>query len=277
VDTERLHGALIAALQPGRSASGSGGRPRWSSGSRAPRDDGDDYLGALVSACRGALAKLPSYPALASAALDAAESAIAYQVHNAGAHTPAGLARMERWAAAQTPAGTDLRWWEAAAAAGSSLGLFAALAAAAEEKLEPGDIEALSSACFSAIGELHSLLDHLIDVEEDAGSGQLNLLSFYSGPRQVAERMRLSAERARALARKSPFAIRYELVLAAMAGFYLSSSEARTSAARPATAAVLEALGPLARAATMVFEARSALKRLRGRGRAFRALRIVWS
>ena len=73
------------------------------------------YLKETVDGCRAALAQLPSYAAVAPAALRAAERIVAFQSCNTGEVQGDYLA-LERWARAHTPKGTGMRWWETAAA-----------------------------------------------------------------------------------------------------------------------------------------------------------------
>jgi tetraprenyl-beta-curcumene synthase len=136
------------------------------------------------------------------------------------------------------------------------------IAAAADPAIEPGQVDALENAYFPWIGALHSMLDHLIDAAEDARTGQRNLIDLYASPEQAAERMSLLAERALACARTLPPPPRHELIVAAMASFYLSAPEAHAGEAAPVTRAVLEAFGPLARPALAIFNARRAAERV---------------
>jgi tetraprenyl-beta-curcumene synthase len=218
------------------------------------------YLAETVDGCRAALAQLPSYAAVAPAALRAAERIVAFQSCNTGEVQGDYLA-LERWARAHTPKGTGMRWWETAAAAGSSLGIYALIAAAAEPRVEEQEIAAMEAAYFPWIGSLHSLLDNLIDTAEDYATGQRSLVGCYASPCDAATRMGMLAERssqaAQVLAGR-----RHTLVLAAMASFYLSTPEARTPEAAPVADAVLEALGEPARMAMTVFRSRLALRRL---------------
>jgi tetraprenyl-beta-curcumene synthase len=222
-------------------------------------DDGG-YLAETVDGCRAALAQLPSYAAIAPAALRAAERIVAFQSCNTGEVQGDYLA-LERWARAHTPKETGLRWWETAAAAGSSLGIYALIAAAAEPRVDPQEIAAMEAAYFPWIGSLHSLLDNLVDTAEDYATGQRSLIGCYASPCDAATRMGMLAERSSQAARALP-GPRHTLVLAAMASFYLSTPEACTPEAAPVADAVLQALGEPARMAMTVFRSRLALRRL---------------
>ena len=129
-NARRLHGALLVALDPAASR-------RDHLAHRPQRDDGG-YLAETLAECHAALRRLPSYPALAPAALRAAARIVAFQSLSVAAQRdePLGL---ESWARAAAPPGSDLRWWETAAAGGSSLAVHALIAAGAARRLDPDE------------------------------------------------------------------------------------------------------------------------------------------
>jgi tetraprenyl-beta-curcumene synthase len=247
-----LHGALLVALDPEAE------HLDYYAHHHLHEDGG--YLAETVDSCRAALAQLPSYATVAPAARRAAERIVAFQSCNTGEVQGDYLA-LERWARAHTPTGSGLRWWETAAAGGSSLCIYALIAAAAEPTVDEAEIAAIEEAYFPWIGALHSLLDNVIDVAEDYATGQRSLVGCYASPLDAATRLGLLAEHSRDAARALP-GRRHELVLAAMASFYLSTPEARASEAAPAADAVLRALGEPAALSMGVFRARLRLRHL---------------
>ena len=100
-----------------------------------------------------------------------------------------------------------------------------------------------------------------MDAAEDYATGQRSLVGCYASPLDAATRMGLLAERSMGAARALP-GRRHELVLAAMASFYLSTPEARAPAAAPVADAVLRALGESAALSMAVFRSRLRLRRL---------------
>jgi tetraprenyl-beta-curcumene synthase len=258
-----LHEALLAAiacLMPGT----------WSGRGRSvesghdherqihPQKNSENgYLAALVETCQGALSELPSYELAAPAAIRAAERVVSFQAFNRRERGD-----MEHWGRAQTPAGSDLRWWETAASGGSSLGVHVMIAAAAEPGIGCAHVDALERAYSPWIGALHSMLDQLIDVEEDTSSGQPNLIELYGSPVEAAERMALLAGRALECARGLEPKHRHELIVAAMASFYLAAPEARVGEAAVVTRAVLDVFGRLARPALAIFKTRRTAERV---------------
>jgi tetraprenyl-beta-curcumene synthase len=252
VNGRLLHRALLVALDPDAE------HLDYYAHHHLHADGG--YLAETVDGCRAALAELPSYAAVAPAARRAAERIVAFQSCNTGEVQGDYLA-LERWARAHTPPGTGLRWWETAAAGGSSLCVYALLAAAAQPAVDPAEIAALEGAYFPWIGALHSLLDNLVDAAEDYATGQRSLVGCYASPLDAATRMGVLAERAARAARALPGGRSHELLLAAMASFYLSTPEARAGETAPVADAVLAALGEPAELSMRVFRARLGLRR----------------
>ncbi len=252
VNGRLLHEALLVALDPGAE------HRDYYAHHHLHEDDG--YLAETVDDCRAALARLPSWAAVAPAARRAAERIVAFQSCNTG-EVQGDYWALERWARTHTPAGTGMRWWETAAAGGSSLCIYALIAAAAEPHVQPQEVAAIEAAYFPWIGSLHSLLDNLVDAAEDYATGQRSLVGCYASPRDAATRMGLLAEHSIQAARALP-GRRHTLVLAAMASFYLCTPEARAPEAAPVADAVLAALGEPARLAMTVFHARQVARRL---------------
>jgi tetraprenyl-beta-curcumene synthase len=262
-EARALHDALSAALAAVEPGTWTGRRGSMESGHdherqiHPPKKDAGGYLTALVETCQQALGELPSYDMVAPAAKRAAERVISFQTFNRRERDA-----IERWGRAQTPLGSDLRWWETAASGGSSLGVHVMIAAAAEPGIEQAYVDEIERAYFPWVGALHSMLDHLIDVEEDESSGQPNLIELYGSVGETAERMALLAERSLECARGLEPEHRHELIVAAMASFYLSAPEAGVGEAAPIARTVLDVFGPLARPALAIFKSRRAVERV---------------
>ncbi len=262
LDGHRLHEALIYAVTP----PGGPTLPGDDSGEATvtsldwyehhPQREDGGYLEALLQECRTAFAALPSHNLVESQAQAAAARIVAFQSLNLS-EAQGDHAALERWASEATPPGSGLRWWETAAAAGSSLGVHVLIAAAARSRLDPTEVSALSDAYFPWIGGLHSLLDNLIDKREDEAAGHRSLVEYY-GPQRTAERMRWLATQAARAARELPHSARHLVILAAMIGNYLSTTEAHSRELRPVSDSVLETVGELRRPTMLVF----ALRRL---------------
>jgi tetraprenyl-beta-curcumene synthase len=248
-----LHRALLDVLDP---APGSGLlQPDYYA--HYPQREDRGYLAELVETCRSALAGLPSYPSVAAAARRAAERISQFQSLNLNLSEARGEDEaFERWAGTEIPPGTDLRWWEAAAGGGSPLCVYALIAAAADPTLQPGEVKAIENAYFPWIGGLHSLLDHLVDRAQDAACGQRNLIDCYSSTEEAAARMQTLAERAVRASRALPGGRRHMVVLAGMAGYYLSDPESSAAGSREIARGVRAAIGRLMTPTLVVFKAR---------------------
>jgi tetraprenyl-beta-curcumene synthase len=220
-------------------------------------------LVALVDTCRTALATLPSHAAVAAGAAAAAERIVGFQTLNL-TERQGGQEALEHWARCETPDRQGLAWWQTAGAAGSSLAVHALIATAARPDVTRRDVEAIEAGYFPWICALHSLLDSLVDVAEDERAGQRNLLSYHASPQQAAFAMRILARRATEALDALPDEPPHRVILTAMAGYYLSSRDARTPYARAIAANVAAAIGPLLGPVLVLFKARRALARLAG-------------
>jgi tetraprenyl-beta-curcumene synthase len=218
------------------------------------------YLKEVIDACRNALHTLPSYSVVADSARRLAERIVNYQSFNLtlaqGSETT-----LERWATAEIPPQSDLRWWEIAASAGSSLGIFALIAMASNTDVSPADALAVENAYFPWIGSLHSLLDSLVDLAEDVSTGQQNLVAHYESIEEMATRMQMITVESIRLSEGLPNGTQHSLVLTAMVCFYLSAEEARLPYACQSRAKILEVLGGLSKSTMLVLD----LRRLVGR------------
>lgn len=249
----RLHEALLVALDPTAAHA--------DYYAHHPQSQDGGYLAELVDSCRSAFLTLPSHRAVSTAAWAAAARIVAFQSLNL-TREQGGHDALERWARYQTPAGLGLDWWQTAAAGGSSLAVHALIATAANPDVQPSEAAAIEGAYFPWTCALHSLLDSLVDIDEDERAGQRNLLSYHASPQQAAFAMKMLAQRASAAARGLPDAPHHGVILTAMATYYLSSPEASMPGARATSAKVAATLGPLVPPALLLFKARRLAARL---------------
>lgn len=251
----RLHRALPAALAPGTAPEND-----YLAGCGFRGQEG--YLRELIGACHRAVARLPGYAHAAVPAREAAERMVEYQALN-HVTSGAGPQLMQRWGETVVPSGSGLRWWEAAAGGASSLGVFALLAAASSPELDATGAAATADAYFPWAGALHVLLDSLVDVERDLASGDHSLVSHYGSSEEAAERLgSVAREAARQTRELGP---KHSLILAAMAGFYLSRPAARGPFTASAYERVACELGPWARPAIAVVRASRAVRAISGK------------
>jgi tetraprenyl-beta-curcumene synthase len=251
----RLHEALCVAVAPGA-------EPVDYYEHHPQRDDGG-YLDEMVQRCRDVLSTLPSYGAVARSAQEAVERIVACQSLSLGERSRA-QEELERWAVQETERSLveepglagELEWWEVAAAGGSSLVVFVLIAAAASAKVDAGEIAAIESAYFPWIGALHSLLDSVVDEGEDAEIGQLSLVGCYACAPDAAERMGWLAEQAMKSARELSGGPAHAVIVAGMAGYYLSALRRSENGAGAIRHRVAAEIGGLARPVSLVFSAR---------------------
>ncbi len=232
----RLHEALLLAFDPAAVQGDYYAGAQWS-------EDGG-YLAATVDACRAAFEELPSRATVAPAAHEAAMRIVGFQSLNL-TKSQGEEEGLERWARERTPPGSGLSWWQTAAACGSSLPVHVLIALAASPTLDGAEVAAVGSAYFPWIGGLHSLLDSLVDVDEDERLGQRNLLVGRTPPGDEAAQMGLLAERAMSTASTLPRGREHAAILTAMAGYYLSASETSRPMALATAGNVREAFGGL--------------------------------
>lgn len=248
-----LHRALLAALHPGPGDPASP-RREW----EMLLDDGG-YLADAVARCRAAIAELPSFESVRPSVERLTERIVEYQSLNVE-ESAASRAALAAWADASTPAGSGLHWWEVAASAGSSLGLFALLALAARRDVATAEALAIESAYFPWVGALHSLLDSLVDLDEDLSAGQHSLVSNYGGEAQLAAGLSRLVLESRTRTASLPRAGGHAAIVASMVSIYLAEAQARRPHAARARRAVLAASGNLVAPALAVMHARRVLR-----------------
>lgn len=243
VEARHLHEVLLAALDVRHNGE------HHALGCSVDGDGG--YTAGLVEACADSLRQLPSYAQVASGAHAAAIRIVAFQ-----SLSLAGGGALERWANEDGQAPEGLHWWETAAAAGSSLAVYALVAAAADPSLDGERVAAIQAAYFPWIGSLHSLLDSLVDEEEDQAGGHLSLLGCYSTRGEAVLRMRMLSARSLAATRALPDAQCHRILISAMACNYLSAAEVSQPHVAVVTEGVRGELGSLSRVMLGIFQAR---------------------
>lgn len=249
-----VHQPLLVAL--GQSAR----HPDYYAHSQA-RDDGG-YLMALTDTCREAFDDLPSNALVRGGATRAAERIVTYQSLNHSGHKTHPL--LAHWAESMTPGEADLRWWETSAACASSLTALVLLSAAADPTLTVSDVEELERAYHPWVGALHTLLDSLVDWNEDELASQPSLLDHYNSSLELSDRLQMLATRSRDALAVLPHARRHAVVLAGMAGLYLATPEAHTSQTQFVADGVLQALQDLMRPTLIVMQLRRTSRYLGG-------------
>jgi tetraprenyl-beta-curcumene synthase len=247
-----LHQSLLVALNS------TAKHPDYYAHSRLDNDGG--YLRGLTDSCRRAFEELPTHTIVAHAVRRAAKRIVTYQsLNHNGINTHEALAR---WAHNETPSGTSLRWWETSAACASSLTALALLSAAANPTLNVRDVVAIESAYHPWVGALHTLLDSLVDWNEDELAGQPSLLDRYDSIAELTETMQMLARRSREAIASLPQTKRHAVLLAGMTGLYLAAPEAQTPRTKCVADGVLEVMDDLMRPTLLVMRGRRRIRRL---------------
>jgi tetraprenyl-beta-curcumene synthase len=253
---EQLHQALLTALHPDAD------HPDYYAHNPDTGDGG--YLNTLVDTCRSAVVGLPSFQAIAPWARAAAGRIVDFQALNLN-ERQGGHDALKRWATEAIPPNSGLQWWEIAAAAGSSLSVHALIAASADAQLDSSDGCEIDRAYFPWIGALHSLLDSLVDRDEDRQREQRSLLRYYCSPAQTAIELGSLAGRARTATDRLAAPDAHRVILTAMCSYYLSAPQCYTAEAQTITHSLSEALGVPLHVAIALFRVRRLATALTGR------------
>jgi tetraprenyl-beta-curcumene synthase len=218
-----------------------------------PQHGDRGYLDALVATCRANFHALPNAALVASIAQRTAARCGEAQTRT---HAVAieGPAQLAEWAARESP-GSGLTWWEAAAgAAASVLSVHALIAAAADRHTTYADAVRIEAA-YLPICALTTLLDSLVDRDDDIASGSHEFLAYYENDRVIAERLRAVTRLAIRGARSLPHASHHAMSVAGAAAYYLSTPGARSQRARRVARVVAGELRPLIGPVMQIFHA----------------------
>jgi tetraprenyl-beta-curcumene synthase len=211
------------------------------------------FLAELVDACRAGCVWLPTYveaqPALGRIA--ARSDALLTTNGEPGGRTAA----LTAWASRHSAEGDALEPAELCAAGQCSLGVHALLATAASPWSRRHDFEAVEAAYFPWIDALCTLLDSLVDQDDDARTGDFSFVAQYSSAAHAAERLRAIADRALKATRTLPAGHRHGALMCAVVGMYLSTPSAQLAQNQPVAECVLDATAPLSRWACAVLGA----------------------
>jgi tetraprenyl-beta-curcumene synthase len=219
----RLFGAFADALAPRTAPYGDHYGEGESSGNRGTCDGG--YLRALCATVRGELWRLPSVEAIVERARETAASCGEGQLRMHA--TPwEGDGQLREWALRQAPA-TGLGWREfLAGAAASVLTLHALLVAGSQEGRTAEQAERIADT-YLCICALSTMLDSLVDREQDATAGELSYLRYFAGEEELGASLTSTARRGVELARQTPDEAHHVMILTGVVAYYTSAPAAR--------------------------------------------------
>jgi tetraprenyl-beta-curcumene synthase len=211
-------------------------------GLHAGADDGG-YLEDLARAVRQALRHLPGAQAIADASQRAAARCAEAQIR-AHAVPVIGVQQLEDWARSQA-AGTPMGWQEFLAGAASSvLAVHALIATAANPQTTATQACELDTVYLS-ICALSTMLDSLIDYQQDADAGEAGYERFYDTHEMISRDLAHAIHRALEHAEPLEDGAHHTMTLVGVAAYYLSAPSAKEPFVRPVAQSVRNELRPL--------------------------------
>lgn len=230
-----------------------------------PSGSDGGYLRELAETVRKTLACLPKADALASTMQGAAaRCAEAEVLTHADALSDTAIA--VRWARA-TANGSGLDWREYLAGAASSVLIVHALIALAGDERTTAAHAAPIDDVYLALGVLSTMLDSIVDYEQDAADGTLAYINHYDDRSQLGQRLVHVARQAAARARDAPASAHHLMTMTGVAAYYTSAPSATSELALPVTSRIQTELRPLITPTLAVMRAWRLAKRLRARSR----------
>lgn len=208
------------------------------------KEDGG-YLARLVGVCQEILRRLPAYPLVKKAVLQAA---LLYSRLQTYKHIlPAKREKaMLAWLS-QANNFPGLSPWEFAAATGSTLGIFMLAAVAYQPDLTEKKVRDTTEAYFPFICGLHIQLDYFIDQNEDRENGDLNFIFYYRDQEEVKHRLSLFFKESLHQADRLPHAYFTKTIVQGLAALYLSDDKINTPEQKQIRGALLDVSGRFAK------------------------------
>ncbi len=201
------------------------------------------YLSELGASVGEALEALPAAAMLAPTMRQAATRCVEAEVLSHIA-TLTGGSQAEAWARLAAN-GSGHEWREYLAGAASSvLTVHALIALAGDEGTTPEQAGAIDGVYF-ALGILSTMLDSVVDYEQDVADGTLAYINHYDDRAELGVRLVTIAREAARRAHDAPASGHHLMTLAGVAAYYTSAPSARGELALPVTSRVERALRPL--------------------------------
>jgi tetraprenyl-beta-curcumene synthase len=151
---------------------------------------------------------------------------------------------LERWASQQAR-DTRLGWREwLFGAMGSVVSAHALIALAADEHATPEQASTLDDT-YLELCVLTTALDHLVDYERDATTGEPSYIHLYNTREELAQQIALIVNRVKQRARTIPNGAHHLMILSGVVAYYTSQPSAISDFARPVTMHVRNQLRPV--------------------------------
>jgi tetraprenyl-beta-curcumene synthase len=230
-----------------------------------PSGSDGGYLRELAETVSETLACLPQAEALASTMQGAAaRCAEAEVLTHVGVLSDTAIA--ERWAR-ETTNGSGLEWREYLAGAASSvLAVHALIALAGDARTTTAHAAPIDDV-YLALGVLSTMLDSVVDYEQDAANDTLAYINHYDDRSLLGERLVAVAQHAATRARDAPASSHHLMTMAGITAYYTSAPSATSELALPVTSRIQRELRPLITPTLAVMRAWRLAKRVRARSR----------
>jgi hypothetical protein len=251
-DGQRLFAPFVDALRPGSSPA-------------APAHRHDDYMGELSDAAHRAILVLPAAVAVRDLALLNAQRAAQAQIRMHAVPT-LGIEQLQLWAQSEARAAGGLLGWREllVGSASSVLSIHALIVAAADGYTTSASAARIGDAYLS-VCVLVTLLDGLLDREDDRRHDRPSYLSVYPEQSLPAQALPSLARGAAAQLGALPNGAHHLAMLAGVVAYYTSAPGARDPLIRPATAGLRRQLAPLILPALAVMHVWRLARRVRDR------------
>ncbi len=222
-------------------------------------NDGNDdggYLGALTFHCREHATRLASFAHVRHMLLEEAHGSGQALSINHEANSARRTENMKRWVITHhRPDDQHVSWFELTAAAAAALTMFALLAEATSEAVQPCQFHAIRGsynpwACCAA-----TMLDSYADHAEDAASAQHIYIDYYPTIEHAVTRAGTLIHESIARTKHLRHGHRHVVIIASMVAMYLTRDSSRTPERRQTTKRLAHSGGTLSRALMPVLRA----------------------
>jgi tetraprenyl-beta-curcumene synthase len=229
--------------------------------SHPSRSNDSGYLKELAGTVQDTLRSLPAAAVLAPTMLRAASRCAEAEVLT-HAETLTNTSHVEAWARASAN-GSGLEWREYLAGAASSVLAVHALIALAGHEHATAEQGAPLDEIYLALGVFSTMLDSVVDYEQDTVDETLAFIGHYDDRAILGERLASVARHAALLARDAPGGAHHVMTMTGIAAYYTSAPSASSELAWPVTSRIQRELRPLITPTLAVMRVWRLAKRMR--------------
>jgi tetraprenyl-beta-curcumene synthase len=209
-------------------------------------DDRDEYMMALIEACRAGCGTLPGYARIRPLLAPHARQAGALALHHIADPVVRAQA-LQRFSAEEFSVAGDATWFEQTAGGASALTIIVLLALAADPRTTDRDLEAAVAVYSPWVAALSMMLDSYVDQHDDHASGHVSFVSYYGDPDAAVRGVAVLLDRSLRGASALRDSERHVLIISAMTAMFLSRDSARRGELAAGTRLVAGAGGSLTR------------------------------